>query len=215
MTERRLYKSRTNRMIAGVCGGVGEYCNVDPTLVRLLWFLSIFLGGTGVILYLVAAVIMPTNPSTESDKVVSGGSRNFWGIVLIGVGVLLLLYNFEILPMFFWWDGFSWKVTVAVLMIVVGITMVFSHVRQRATVSSESQQPVNDAPIRRRRLSRSVQNRKIFGVCGGLGEFFDVDPTIIRLLFVFVTFSSFGFGLVLYLILTLLMPEERFSTTTV
>lgn len=57
---RKLMRSRVNRMICGVCGGIGEYLNVDPTLVRLIWLLcSLASCGTGLIIYIVAAVIMP------------------------------------------------------------------------------------------------------------------------------------------------------------
>ncbi|SCP99201.1 PspC domain-containing protein [Anaerobium acetethylicum] len=58
MEPKKLCKSRTNRMIAGVCGGIGEYLNIDPTVVRLI---TVLLGftGTGIIAYLVAAIIMP------------------------------------------------------------------------------------------------------------------------------------------------------------
>ncbi len=57
--DRRLYKSDTNKMIAGVCGGVGEYFNLDPTLVRLGWILFCALGGSGIIAYIVAAIVIP------------------------------------------------------------------------------------------------------------------------------------------------------------
>ena len=57
-----------------------------------------------------------------------------------------------------------------------------------------------------RRLVKS-KDKKIFGVCGGLGNYFDVDPTIIRIAFL-VGFIIFGSGLVLYLIMALVMPSE-------
>ncbi len=58
--ERRLYRSRSQRMLGGVCGGLAEYLNTDPTVIRLLWVLFAFLGmGTGFIVYLIAWVIVP------------------------------------------------------------------------------------------------------------------------------------------------------------
>lgn len=60
--ERRLYKSRANRMLAGVCGGIAEYLGIDPTLVRLGWVLFCALGGSGVIAYAIAAIIIPNRP---------------------------------------------------------------------------------------------------------------------------------------------------------
>ncbi len=63
---KRLMRSRVNRMLCGVCGGIGEYLNLDPTLVRLIWALcSLASVGMGVILYIVAAVVIP-----EDDGIV-------------------------------------------------------------------------------------------------------------------------------------------------
>ena len=60
--EKKLYKSETNKMLAGVCGGIAEYFNIDPTLVRLGWVVFCALGGSGVLAYIVAALIIPRTP---------------------------------------------------------------------------------------------------------------------------------------------------------
>ena len=56
---KRLYRSKKERIIGGVCGGIAEYFNVDPTLIRLFWILIIFLGGAGILAYLLAWIIIP------------------------------------------------------------------------------------------------------------------------------------------------------------
>ena len=56
--EKQLYKSATNRIICGVCGVIGEYFNVDPTLIRIIWAI-LACTGTGIIAYLACAIIMP------------------------------------------------------------------------------------------------------------------------------------------------------------
>jgi len=58
-----LHKSHSNKVFAGVCGGLAEYFNVDPTLIRLAWALAVFVGGTGLILYILAMIIMPDDPA--------------------------------------------------------------------------------------------------------------------------------------------------------
>lgn len=60
--EKKLYRSNTNKMVAGVCGGIGEYFNVDPTLIRLAWvLLSIPMAMFGgLIAYILAAIIIPS-----------------------------------------------------------------------------------------------------------------------------------------------------------
>ncbi len=59
---KRLYRSGQNKVIAGVCGGIGEYLGVDPTIVRLVWVLSFFVWGAGLLAYLLAWLVMPKNP---------------------------------------------------------------------------------------------------------------------------------------------------------
>lgn len=60
---KRLYRSRKDRMIAGVCGGIAEYFNVDPTMVRLLWaVLTLISCGAGILGYIIAWIIIPEAP---------------------------------------------------------------------------------------------------------------------------------------------------------
>ncbi len=57
--EKKLYRSQSQRMIGGVAGGLAEYFNIDVSLVRLLWILSLFLVGGGILAYIIAWVIIP------------------------------------------------------------------------------------------------------------------------------------------------------------
>ncbi len=66
-TYKQLQRTSANRMIAGVCGGLGEYANIDPTLVRLIAVLLLFLTGPGIVLaYLIMALIIPERPASQS-----------------------------------------------------------------------------------------------------------------------------------------------------
>ena len=60
--NRRLYRCRHDHRIAGVASGIAEYFDADPTLVRILWVLSIFVGGFGLLLYIAMAIIVPLEP---------------------------------------------------------------------------------------------------------------------------------------------------------
>ena len=59
--QKRLYRIVEGKMIAGVCGGIAEYLNIDPTVVRLIWAL-LALGGAGILDYIIAALIIPVKP---------------------------------------------------------------------------------------------------------------------------------------------------------
>ena len=59
--KKRLYRSAKEKMLFGVCGGVAEYFDTDPTIIRLAWVVFSLLGGSGVLAYIIAAIIMPAD----------------------------------------------------------------------------------------------------------------------------------------------------------
>ena len=108
--NRRLYRCRENRVIAGVASGVAEFFGLDPTLVRVLWFVSALFGGIGLILYVGLWIIVPVEPlgatayhpagagtadaAAEGHRHTSGGGGRwvtFFGIALILLGGLALV----------------------------------------------------------------------------------------------------------------------------
>jgi phage shock protein C len=58
----RLYRSRTERKIAGICGGLAMYFDIDPVIIRLFWLLFVFFGGAGIIMYIIAWFVIPLEP---------------------------------------------------------------------------------------------------------------------------------------------------------
>lgn len=217
---KRLYKSRANRMIDGVCGGLAEYFGLDPTLVRIAWVLLTLLGGSGILLYIVAMIIMPANPSFAfqpgGTSAVSSSTNNhkFWGILLVIVGVLLLMSN---LGLWHRWWGFSWDIMFPTVLILAGIAFIFggrNYVSGSESVppaqsgSSDPGAPQPAGPVPQARLYRSRSERKLFGVCGGLGVYFGVDPAIVRILFVVAVFASFGLAVLAYILMAIIVPEE-------
>jgi phage shock protein C len=59
---KRLYRSRKERTVAGVCGGIGEYFGIDPTLIRILFVVGLMMGGPGVLAYLILMIVVPEEP---------------------------------------------------------------------------------------------------------------------------------------------------------
>jgi len=121
---KKLYRMTQDRKIAGVCGGLGAYFDIDPVFFRLLFLLSILFGGLGAVAYLVMWIMVPAQDGARRE-----GSR----------------------------------------------------------------------------LRLSGTDRKIAGVCGGLGEFFDLDPVLFRVAFVVLAVVG-GLGILLYMVLWLVVP---------
>ena len=70
--KKRLYRSRRDSRLAGVCGGIAEYLGVDPTLVRIAWVIFALAGGPGVIVYIILALVIPEEPEfvqTSAEQV--------------------------------------------------------------------------------------------------------------------------------------------------
>lgn len=235
-TERRLQKSRTDRMIDGVCGGIAAYFAIDATLVRIVWVLMTLFGGSGVILYIAAMIIMPKEDSAPAqeppaEKKKQNDSR-FWGILLVVIGLFWLLGNLGI-PVWHHWWGFPWHFAFPLLLILAGVAFLFggrSYVSAQPVVSNSPQtasgeaapspgeaapargeaapSPGATAPGEVRRLYRSITEKKILGVCGGIGAYVNIDPVIVRLLFVVGALATSGFAFIVYLLMGLVVPKE-------
>lgn len=141
---KRLYRSEKDRMIGGVCGGLGEYFQVDSSLFRLLFVVITLFGGAGILLYLVLWIILPresflTDTSEETikknteeikekaEKVTSSleksthkdESKMWWGLIIIIIGLLFLLDNFGFFRLFRVSVWHLWPV----ILIIIGVLM--------------------------------------------------------------------------------------------
>lgn len=127
--DKRLYRSRTNKIIGGVCGGIAEYFGLDPTLVRIITVLLILLPGIGVLTYLVAWLIIPQRPlgqeSEEQEYKFSPWNKYLPGIILIAFGVILLTREY-----FFYFDwGDFWPI----VLILVGAGLILIGWNRQST----------------------------------------------------------------------------------
>lgn len=119
--ERRIYRSRKNRMIAGVCGGIAEYLNIDPAIVRLIMALLVLANGLGIILYILAVIIIPERPEETGDvgsgSYVETHSPVTLGIILIIIGVVAIIWSAGI-P---WLHMVSPGVFIGVVVLIAGL----------------------------------------------------------------------------------------------
>ncbi len=138
MKQKRLYLSN-DRFIGGVCGGIAEYLDIDPTIVRLAWILITFFNTFCILIYIAAVLIVPANPNQETSnerQVVSQVRDSFdrftksdsdseqnslyrsLGLILLAIGAIILLNRF--IP------AISWQVLVSLILIGLGIVLIKS-----------------------------------------------------------------------------------------
>ena len=67
MAAKKLYKDTSNKMISGVCSGIAKYFDVDPTIIRLVWALTIVFAGTGILAYIICAIVIPDEPDGYTE----------------------------------------------------------------------------------------------------------------------------------------------------
>jgi len=207
----KLFRSKENRLIGGVCGGVAEYFNIDPFIVRIGWVFITLFAGAGIIAYIAALIIVPENPDQEfiAKKVKkSGDSAKLWGSLLIIFGGVLLLKQTGILHQFHFWS-FPWQAFMAVLLIGFGVYIMYNK-KAGFSDSSDESSPEEEAFEEQNTGSnfyRISENKMIAGVCTGLAHYFKIDVTLIRLLWVFAALASGGLALVAYIIAIIVFPD--------
>lgn len=230
-----LFRHPTDKMIGGVCGGLGDYLNWDPTLIRILWVAAtITTGGGGLLAYLALWLLLPVgtakrgqvrSAAVELTELNLGRAAK----VLIVLGGLLLLSNVGILPSL--WSGFWFVMRLffwPALLIGIGYLLLRStgqtldwrvdlgNWRNRMRMNEgQINMPDKEAlksnfqSLRQRfPLKRSRRNKMFMGVCGGIGQKLGVDANLVRLVWAALSIGSIGAGVLLYVFLGLVLPEE-------
>lgn len=220
--RRKLYRSVTDRRIAGVCGGIAAYAGIDALLVRILWVVSCFVGFIGCFAYVAAWIIIPQAPSSEAAGTTAAkGATNLsylCGAILIVLGVALLADRQGVHFLVPWhWPHYMphWVnvgVLFSLLIIIAGIALI---IRQPKTTAGAASAAVSRAEQTQevkaktpKRLTRSLDERMIGGVCGGLAQYFNIDPSFVRIGWVLLTISGAVFlGVVAYIVMMIVVPE--------
>lgn len=143
MTD-RLYRSRSDRMLFGVAGGLARYLRIDPSIVRIVWVLLAFAAGTGILLYIVAAVLIPEEPADDvpasasapigaargpaTDRLPNARRDSAGGAILLGV-ILVLVGGWLLVERFL--PALEGRVLWPAILVVLGLALVLGSLRGR------------------------------------------------------------------------------------
>lgn len=212
--RKRLYRSRSDRLIDGVCGGLGAYFDVDPVWIRVGWVVLVLIGGWVPVLAYIAALIILPNAPREMDEALPyrrHGRGYLFGIIMMAIGLLLLLSNFHLLPWEIWrvWR-IPWEMIWGIGLVLLGLMLILFRRKDAEETDDEA---ASTGP--RRRLLRARSDRMIGGVCGGLAVYFGVDPSLVRFGWVVVTLApawagagSVAIGILAYVAMLIIVPQE-------
>jgi phage shock protein C len=130
----RLYRSRSEKMVFGVAGGLAGYLGVDPALVRLAFVLTTMVHCIGLLAYLILAVVVPLRPTGEAESSVPalqaypGRNKQIVGFLLIGAGLLVLMGNLGI------WRFLDWGLFWPLGLVVVGLLLLTKAWRREGDI---------------------------------------------------------------------------------
>ncbi|HHB90948.1 MAG TPA: PspC domain-containing protein [Anaerolineae bacterium] len=203
---------------------------MDPTVVRLLWVLvTLFTGGAAFWLYLALWLFLPVGDNTRgqvAEPAVKLSERSLGVIAwaLIGLGVLWILANFGILPVL--WRSLRGVFHVVglvfwpLVLLAIG-WLILSKLGHTQAISQKVKHSVPEADslkegvrsgyrtVRERTpLKRSKEDRILLGVCAGIAHWLGIEPMVVRILWVLLTIAFLGTGVLLYIILAIIMPED-------
>ncbi len=207
--SKKLQRSKSNVVLAGVCSGIADYLKMDVANIRLIALLSLLLGSWSVVVYLITALLLPAgkNPRELTSKERSAQQKENFRTVLSGLFILTGLHfafiflgigsseRLFILP-----NGFVFPIVA----IIIGVFILTKNTG--AFGQSEVLYPD--------KYFRSRTDRKIMGVCAGLGEYLNIDSTALRVIFILATLLTFGMFSLFYLlfsVFTHLESGQRFE----
>lgn len=220
-TMKRFYKSRKDKMIDGVCAGLADYLGVDATLVRIVWLLTLFFHGVGLIAYILAMIIVPVNPAHKDIQPEEKKKRNpalFWGIFLVGLGFILLTdhwdyhyrwrfpWRFDFFP---YWH-INWETYWPLLLVALGVGYIIYVIRKGETKKEQEEKVKEKDTAPGKKLVRVEEGKLVGGVCAGLGKYFNIDPTLIRVGVIILALATNAlFWLIAYGVLCMALPKEE------
>ncbi len=197
--EKTLSRSKKDKVFLGICAGLADYHSVNPNLVRLLFALSILLGGFGAAIYLIlfffVTPIKSLDESEVSEKKQSQNKKALLGITLITVGFYFIVMPTNYFPLAFLFF-IPTQILFPIVFLFVGI-WIQKNYRSMTDVSVKSN------------FQRPIKGRLLLGVCVGLAQYLETFALVIRLLFVVFTFATFGVGIVIYFLIVLFSKQKR------
>lgn len=203
INPRKLVCSIHNRMLFGVCGGLAQYFKINSAVIRLIAIILFFPFGLGAMIYIILAFVIPTQRGDSElppfeEKLIRYEKKLFTGWFFISAGIVILLNNISTISLINFSRFFENKFF-PFLLIALGL-LLFTKDNKLTEEVMNSTEP--------KKLTLS-NDKKIFGICGGIAEYLNVDPTIVRILWVVFLFASFGMALILYIVLKFIIPPKE------
>jgi len=120
----KLYRSKNDKIIFGVCAGLADYFEIDPTIVRVITVILLIMGTSFIVpLYIILAIVLPENPSEKKEKVINKENNSYLlGAGLVAIGLIMLLDQFNIIV---------WQNLWPAILIIIGVVMIWGRSQKK------------------------------------------------------------------------------------
>ncbi|MBZ0178557.1 MAG: PspC domain-containing protein [Melioribacteraceae bacterium] len=196
---RRLVRSNTDYLVFGLCGGIADYFRISSNLIRSFFIVSSLIGGWGIAAYIFSLIFLKKNPEKISDLKNSTRDNNFKFSAGFSLTVIGFLYTFELAGLISYskFFGISRDLFLPVLIISAGLFILFVY------------HPVQKRLGKETVVLKKSGNKRILGVCGGLAEYLNAEPVVVRMFWLIFSLITLGVGTVIYFLFYLLIPESK------
>lgn len=195
--KRRLEIKPSEKFLMGVCSAFGNFINVNPVIIRLIVLIAFYwLGPSIVLIYSAFGILLPNRESFEESPGVNHNRITLNILFIGGIILLILLFN-EVISIKIIFETLSQKVD-AFSFLIFSIALLINNYYKVELNMGENQQ---------KELRKS--NKKIFyGICSGIAEFLNINPGLVRLIWIIFFFATFGFAAIVYLALNFVIPSK-------
>ncbi len=199
---RKITRSISDRIFLGVCGGISSYLDVDPVILRLVFVFSILIGGWGAVVYIIAAMLIPSEKipdelsMKEADGLRKANSKTFIGTIFILTGFFYIFDTYGIIG-YFGSLGIPPDLFWPFTLFITGLYLY----RKR-----------NDSKgytVSQKKFFRVRPFSRFMGVCSGLAVYLDADSNLIRMIWIVFSFVTLGLGVIIYFIIVLMVPYSN------
>lgn len=201
MKSRSLQRKISHKWLSGVCAGLAEYFSTEVIVFRIAFVVTALFSGLGIAVYLILLVVIPPEniekyEPAERELMLENDYKSITGTLLVISGIYYVITTSSLIISFGYLHDLFSKINIWFI-ILLGVILF----RQKTVHRISENNP--------QRLRKSVVDKKITGVCGGLANYLSTNSTIVRMIWIFSVFATLGITLILYLVLSFYLPKNE------
>jgi len=199
-SQRGLEINPSEKFLMGVCSAFGNFININPVVIRIIVLTAFyFLGQSIILIYAAFGILLPVSESKELHCQTNSNKITTNILFVVGI-VLLILLNNDIISIKEIFSIVSEKIDAFSLLVFSIALLINNHYKLELNMSENKIKEL-----------RKSEHKFIYGICGGFAEYLNINPNLVRLIWIIFFFASFGLAAVVYLVLNIVIPSKNFS----